>query len=87
MTDEEIVALYWRRDEAAVRATAEKYGGYCRTVAGRILDRREDVEECLSDTWLGAWNAIPPHRPRRLELFLGKITRGLAFDRRGGDGA
>lgn len=87
MTDEEIVALYWRRDEAAVRATAEKYGGYCRTVAGRILDRREDVEECLSDTWLGAWNAIPPHRPRRLELFLGKITRSLAFDRRRADGA
>lgn len=81
MDDEQIVALYWNRDEDAIRETAAKYGGYCGRVAGNILADRQDVEECLSDTWLGAWNAMPPHRPGRLRLFLAKITRSLACDR------
>lgn len=81
MEDSAIIALYWQRNESAIAVTAEKYGGYCGHIAQGILPSREDVEECLSDTWLGAWNAMPPHRPGRLALFLGKITRSLAFDR------
>ncbi len=81
MDDAQIVALYWRRDESAISATAEKYDGYCSSIARRILSDAGEVEECLNDTWLHAWNAIPPHRPQRLAVFLGKITRDLAFDR------
>ncbi len=81
MDDHEIIALYWQRNEAAIAATASKYSGYCGRVARGILGSPEDVEECLSDTWMAAWTAMPPHRPDRLPLFLGKITRSLAFDR------
>ena len=81
MDDAQIVALYWRRDESAISATAEKYDCYCSSIARRILSDAGEVEECLNDTWLHAWNAIPPHRPQRLAVFLGKITRDLAFDR------
>ena len=81
MDDEQIVALYWQRDESAISATAEKYGGYCGSIAWQVLSDAGEVEECLNDTWLHAWNAIPPHRPQRLAVFLGKITRELAFDR------
>ena len=63
MDDKQIVDLYWSRDEAAVRETAAKYGSYCGRVAGGILADWQDMEECVSDTWLGAWNAMPPHRP------------------------
>ena len=82
MEDHEIVALYWARDEGAIPATAEKYGGYCTCVARNILEDARDAEECVNDTWLGAWNAMPPHRPARLSTFLGKLTRNLAFNRR-----
>jgi len=81
MDDEEILRLYWARDEAAIPATAEKYGGYCTAIARNILGDRQDAEECVNDTWLRAWNAIPPHRPAVLAAFLGKITRNLAFNR------
>lgn len=81
MKDEEIIALYWKREEAAISATAQKYRSYCGSIAGHILSLREDVEECVNDTWLHAWNAIPPHKPPRLPLFLGKITRELAINR------
>lgn len=80
MEDQQIVDLYWRRDADAIGETASKYGGYCRTIAQNILSDRQDAEECLNDTWMGAWNAMPPHRPSRLGLFLGKITRNLAWD-------
>ncbi len=80
MNDGQIVALYWQRSEAAIQETAAKYGPYCYTVAAGILTDPQDTEECLNDTWIGAWNAIPPHRPNRLRLFLGKITRSLACD-------
>ena len=80
MEDQQIVDLYWRRDADAIGETASKYGGYCRTIAQNILSDRQDAEECLNDTWIGAWNAMPPHRPSRLGLFLGKITRNLAWD-------
>ena len=81
MEDERIIALYWQRDESAIPATAEKYSAYCGSIARRILNNAGEVEECLNDTWLRTWNAIPPHRPRRLAVFLAKITRELALDR------
>lgn len=81
MKDDEIVRLYWIRDESAITETAARYGGYCYSVAYGILSNGEDSEECVSDTWLRTWNAIPPGRPNRLSLFLGKITRNLALDR------
>ena len=81
MDDKEILTLYWNREEAAIAASAQKYGHYCGRIAGNILSQAEDVEECVNDTWLRAWNTIPPHRPAKLSLFLGKITRELAIDR------
>ena len=80
MEDREIIALYWDRDERAITETDAKYGNYCFTVAENILGRREDSEECVNDTWLRAWNAIPPKRPMVLRTFLAKITRNLALD-------
>ncbi len=81
MEDKQIIDLYFRRDENAVTRTQEKYGGYCYRIAANILARHEDAEECVSDTWLRAWNAIPPARPDPLRLFLGKITRNLSLQR------
>lgn len=81
MDDQQIVALYWERDEQAIAESERKYGRYCHTVAYNILNDRSDAEECVNDTWVGAWNAMPPHRPMRLSVFLGKITRNLAIDR------
>ena len=81
MEDERIVSLYWARDEQAITETSVKYGAYCHHIAHNILENREDTEECVNDTWLRAWEAMPPHRPGKLSAFLGKITRNLAFDR------
>lgn len=81
MEDLEIVGLYWARDENAVSETARKYGQYCRYIAYRILWNSEDSEECVNDTYLGAWRAMPDQRPVRLGAFLGKITRNLALNR------
>ena len=81
MEDSRIIDLYWAREERALRETERKYGSYCRTVAHNILRNREDSEECVNDTWLRAWNAMPPQRPSILSSFLGTITRNLALDR------
>ena len=81
MEDREIVLLYWDRDERAVAESDAKYGPLCRSVALRILAVPEDGEECVSDTWLRTWNAIPPKRPDPLGPFLARITRNLALDR------
>lgn len=81
MEDHQIVELFWNRSEDAVAAAAEKYGQYCHKIAFNILANSEDSEECVNDTYLRAWNAIPPHRPENLATFLGKITRNLAYDR------
>ena len=80
MTDQQIIEAYWHRDEAAIRETAAKYGAYCRSIARGLLANAQDEEECVSDTWIRAWNAMPDERPNRLKLFLGKITRRLACD-------
>ena len=82
MDDTQIIDLYFARDEQAIVQTDCKYGGYCRAIAMRILASTQDAEECVSDTWLHAWNAMPPQRPTILSSFLGRITRNLSFDRR-----
>lgn len=81
MKDEQIINLYWQRNEKAILETNRKYGAYCHTVAYHILHSQEDSEECVNDTWLRAWNGIPPNRPVRLQMFLAKITRNLALDK------
>ena len=81
MEDHEIVALYWDRKEEAIAETDRKYGAYCSNVAYGILRSREDSAECVSDTWLRAWNTMPPQRPRKLGAYLTKIVRNLSLDR------
>ena len=81
LRDTEILDLYWTRNEQAILETQRSYGKYCYSIAWHILHIREDSDECVNDTWLKAWNAIPPKRPGRLALFLGTITRNLALDR------
>lgn len=81
MHDTEIVDLYWERNERAVEETAKKYGSYCYSIAYNVLSNHEDSEESVNDTYIEAWHAIPPHRPRVLSSFLGKITRRLAIDK------
>ena len=81
LEDSKIIDLYWARKEQALAETDAKYGSYCRTIARNILRNFEDTEECVSDTWLHAWNSMPPQRPGILSAFLGRITRNLSFDR------
>ena len=81
MEDRQIIELYWQKNADAISETASKYGAYCFTIAENILHNTEDSEECVNDTWLHAWNAIPPQKPNILRLFLAKITRNLSFDR------
>jgi RNA polymerase sigma-70 factor (ECF subfamily) len=81
MEDEQIVALYWQRSECAIAETKTKYGNYCNSIAYNILECAEDAQECENDTYLAAWNAMPPHRPNLLSTFLGKLTRRIALDR------
>jgi RNA polymerase sigma-70 factor (ECF subfamily) len=81
MEDEKIVDLYWSRNEDAIRHTAERYGQYCYAIAYNILSVREDSEECVNDTYLDAWNSMPPHRPSVLSTFLGKLTRRISIDK------
>jgi len=79
--DKQIVDLFWARSEAAITETDKKYRRYCHSIAYNILNSKEDSEECVNDTYIRAWNSIPPQKPNRLSTFLGKITRNLALDR------
>jgi RNA polymerase sigma-70 factor (ECF subfamily) len=79
--DSLILDLYFARSESAISETAAKYGKYCHTVAMNILRNNEDAEECVSDTYLKTWDAIPPQRPTIFSAFLGKITRNLSLNR------
>ena len=81
MEDTQIVELYWQKNADAISETAGKYGAYCFAIAENILHNTEDSEECVNDTWLHAWNAMPPQRPNVLRIFLAKITRNLSFNR------
>lgn len=82
MEDAKIVQLYLQRNEEAIRFTAEKYGSRLQAVAEKILDDRLSAEECVNDTYLTAWNTIPPHTPEQyLFAFLARITRNEALDR------
>lgn len=80
MNDKEILSLFENRDEQAIRECHKAYGNYCHSIALRILENQEDAEECVADTLLRAWNAIPPAKPRALASYLGAITRNLAYD-------
>ena len=81
MDDQQIVDLYFARDERAIKETDNKYGRLCRRIALDILHSREDAEECVNDTWLKAWNSMPTHRPSLLAPYLGKLTRWLSLTR------
>ena len=81
LPDEKIISLYWERQEKAIAATDVKYGKYLYTIAKNILNDDLDSEECLNDTYLGTWNAIPPQRPKFFQAFLSKITRNIALGR------
>ena len=79
--DRQIIELYNERSETAISETADKYGKYCYYIAYHILYNEQDSEECVNDTYLRAWEAIPPQYPNKLSAFLGKITRNLALNR------
>ena len=81
LKDTEILDLYWDRNERAITESQHTYGNYCYSIAYHILHDREDSDQCVNDTWLRAWYAIPPKRPNKLSLFLGTITRNLSFDK------
>lgn len=81
MEDSEIIELYWQRSETAIEETSGKYGNYCKSIVHNILQSMEDTEECVNDTWLHTWNAIPTERPYEFRTWLGRIARNLAFDR------
>ena len=81
MEDEQIISLYWERDERASLETSQKYGGYCHTIYYNIVASAEDAEECVNETWLRTWNSVPPSRPVVLPPFLARIVRNLSIDR------
>ena len=80
MTDTQIIERLFDRDEQGLRIAEKQYGAYCRRVASQILHSREDVQECLNETWLRVWQAIPPRRPKNLKMYLASITRNLAYN-------
>ena len=80
MEDFEIVELYWKRDERAIQESDIKYHQYLMKIAYNVLSNQEDAKESLNDTYEKAWNSMPPHRPNRLSLYLGKIIRELSID-------
>lgn len=80
MEDEQIVSLYWAREESAIRETEKKYDRYLTKIAHNILNNPEDSRESVNDTYLAAWNSMPPHRPSVLSAYLAKLTRRISID-------
>lgn len=80
MQDEQIVDLYWDRNELAIHETEQKYGRYLTKIAYNILADLEDSKESVNDTYLSAWNSMPPHKPGILSIYLAKITRRISID-------
>ena len=81
MDDLKIIELYFERDEQAIKETDAKYGKLCQRIAYNSLNNLQDSEECVNDTFVGVWNAIPPARPNNLMSFVCKITRNLSLKR------
>lgn len=81
MTDQQIIEMYWNRNESAISVTAEKYGTYCYAIAFNILNDEEDSKESVNDTYIETWNKIPPYKPNILKNFLGRIARCISIDR------
>lgn len=81
MTDNEIVSLFWERNEGAISAVSEKYGKYCAKIARNILHNEQETEECVNDTYMRAWEKIPPEKPKMLSAFIAKLTRNMAIDK------
>ena len=81
MEDLQIIGLLFQRSESAIPMLQQKFGGLCRSIISHILSDTRDVEECISDTYLRVWNAIPPQHPARLDSFLARIARNVALDR------
>ena len=79
--DKQIVELYWKRSEQAISETSKKYGTYCYAISHNILQNKEDADECVNDTYIRAWNSIPPHKPNNLKTYLAKITRNLSLSK------
>ena len=81
MEEQEIIDLLWQRKEEGLTALQENFKAYCGKIASQVLSQREDVEECLNDTWLKAWQAIPPERPQFLRAYLGKIVKNTSINK------
>ncbi|MBP5751216.1 MAG: sigma-70 family RNA polymerase sigma factor, partial [Firmicutes bacterium] len=81
MDDNELIRLFQNRDERAVAECEQQYAAFCRRIARNMLDRPEDVEECLNDVWFAAWQRIPPLVPDSMKAFLGKLTRDITVSR------
>ena len=79
--DLRIIELYFERDEQAIKETDAKYGKLCHSITYNILNNHEDSEECVNDTYVGVWNAIPPSRPSNFMSFICKIARNLSLKR------
>ena len=80
MEDSQIIDLYWGRDQRAITETDLKYGKYCHAIAFNVLSIIEDAEECVNDTYIQAWNSMPPNRPTMLKAWLGKVVRNIAIN-------
>lgn len=80
MRDDQIIELYWQRKEAAIEETDQKYGRYLTSIAYNILNDEEDSKESVNDTYMNAWNSMPPNRPNVLSAYLAKITRSVSID-------
>lgn len=80
MEDREIIRLYFAREETAISETAGKYGAFWHGIAQNILSVDADADECVNDTYLRAWNSIPPQKPEKLGAWLGKVVRNIALD-------
>ena len=81
LDDTSIIGLYWQRDERAITETARRYGSYIHAISVQILESEPDAEECVNDTYLKAWNTIPPQKPFSLKDYLGRLVRHLSIDR------
>ena len=80
MEDSQIIGLYFKRDESAITETETKYGAFCHGIALSILSINADADECVNDTYLQAWNSIPPQNPDRLGAWLGRVVRNIALN-------